>query len=83
MPHETPNRLEEHALDGHRMLKDIANLVQNDFCADMELKAGFNREFTQEDAREMAKIITKVYSIAHQVTCTAHNEYRILQVDTN
>jgi hypothetical protein len=49
------------------MLEDINDLVANDFCEEMSLK----NEYTQEEAREMSKIITKVYAISHTTTCTA------------
>jgi hypothetical protein len=50
-----------------KMLEEINNLVDNDFCAEMEMKG----RYTQKEAKQMADIITKVYSISHCISCSA------------
>lgn len=61
-PRQTPNY--------HEMLEDILPWVENDFCYDMELKTMDNAEpYTQEEAREMAQRLAKVYTIAHAIHC--------------
>lgn len=55
------------------LLDPICNIVENDFCVDMEtLTPQGMREYTQEEAKEMAKLLGKVYSYAHQIHCNAH-----------
>jgi hypothetical protein len=59
-------------LNLRQMLDDIRLLVENDFCFDMDLKTMPNsKEYTQDEARQMAWIIGRVYSIAHCTTCEA------------
>lgn len=58
-------------LDTERMIKEIAELVRTDFSFDMDCKLGFEREFTQEEARHMAHLLGRVYSISHCITCDA------------
>ena len=64
-------------LDYDKMLKEINALVQTDFCTDMEMhlipqeKTGKPMEYTQEEAQEMAKLLSRVYSISHCTTCRA------------
>lgn len=54
------------------MVEDIDELVNNDFCAEMELKSIPNsRPYTKKEVEEMVHIIGKVYSISHCITCTA------------
>jgi len=48
-----------------KALEDILELVDNDFCAEMEV----TKDYTQDEAREMADIIKQVYSIAHCLYC--------------
>ena len=58
------------------LLEKICTLVETDFCADMELRTmpndGKYPEITQEEAREMAKLLASVYHYAHQIHCGAH-----------
>lgn len=62
-------------LNLRQMLDDIRLLVENDFCADMELTAwdaeNGKSQFTKNESITMARIIAKVYSIAHCTTCEA------------
>lgn len=70
------------AVNYKRMVKDIDNLVNNDWCAEMEMtyKMPGAKPITQEDAIEMLDTILKVYSISHQRTCSAHGaKYRLSQ----
>lgn len=53
------------------MLEKINELVANDWAADMEVKAAFDREFTQEESKEMARTMAKIYSISHAIDCDA------------
>ena len=59
-------------LDTVAMLEAIDDLVNNDFCSDMEcINAGMpKRNFTQAEAKQMADIIIGVYVIAHCIYCT-------------
>lgn len=55
-----------------RYLEAINNLVETDFCAEMELKLlPQSRPYTQEEAREMSSIIGQVYLISHRTHCKA------------
>lgn len=70
--------IEEFELNHRKMVLDIDNLVSSEFCEEMSVKAGFDREISQEEAKKMAEIIGKVYLISHCNTCTACNpKYRI------
>ncbi len=54
------------------MVKHVDRLVNNDFCASMEMKLiPDSREYSQLEAKKMANIISKVYSISHCRTCVA------------
>lgn len=53
------------------MVRDIDNLVSSEFCEEVSCKAGFDREISQKEAKEMAEIIGKVYLISHCITCNA------------
>ena len=65
-------------LDYKKMVEDINELVDNDFVADME-RISLEKEnikithprFSQDDAKEMAKILTKIYVISHAFYCPA------------
>ena len=55
-----------------KMLQEIDDLVNNDFFADMEMKLMINaKEYTQDEAKEMAGVIGMVYSISHAIHCEA------------
>lgn len=59
-------------LNHKKMLEEINKLVTTDFAFDMDCKQmPESEEYTIEEAREMAEIIGKVYSISHCLTCTA------------
>ena len=61
------------------LLQNICDLVETDFCADMEtLTLPSTREYTQEEAKEMAILLGKVYSYAHQIHCSACGHKNIL-----
>jgi hypothetical protein len=54
------------------LLERINELVQTDFAFDMDCHALPNsKPFTQAEAKEMARIIGRVYSLAHRTTCEA------------
>lgn len=60
-------------LNHKKMLKEIDELVNNDFCFDMDCKQGLpdQRPFTQSEAKKMARIIGEVYRVAHCIHCEA------------
>ena len=60
-------RLGGKKLDHYRMLEEICELVENDFCADMEVQ----EKYSQEDAKKMTEILGQVYLIAHCIGCRA------------
>jgi len=59
-------------IDSIKDVEEIDELVNNDFGQDMELKQMPNsKPYTQKEAREMAQIISLVYSKSHCITCEA------------
>ena len=59
-------------LDYEKIIKDVNKLVQTDFVFDMECKLiPKSKEYTQEEAKEMADLLSSVYSISHCVNCKA------------
>jgi len=60
-----------------KMLEDINKLVENDFCADMEMnlipnsQTGKIQEYKQEDSQKMASLLAEVYSVSHCIHCKA------------
>jgi DNA mismatch repair ATPase MutL len=67
-------------LNYKKMVDEIDDLVENDFVADMECRAGLpnQRPFTQKEAKAMARLLSSIYSIAHCNTCEAcQNKYLI------
>ena len=59
-------------LDYHIMVKAIDKLVQTDFVFDMECRLiPPMKEYTQEEAREMADLLSSIYSISHIEHCKA------------
>jgi hypothetical protein len=53
-----------------KMLKKIDDLVETDFCFDMECHQLPNaQKFSQKEAMQMSKIISSIYSIAHCIHC--------------
>lgn len=61
------------------LLQNICDLVETDFCADMEtLTLPSAREYTQKEAQQMAKILAEVYHYAHQIHCSACGHKNIL-----
>lgn len=68
-PKDTKSLTVEEAL---QLLERINELVQTDFAFDMDCHALPNsKPFTQAEAKEMARIIGRVYSLAHRTTCEA------------
>ena len=64
--------MEEEILDYHKMVKDIDKLVQTDFVFSMECRQiSTDKSFTQEEAQEMADLLSSVYSISHIEHCKA------------
>ena len=60
------------SLNYKKMVEDIDDLVESDFCLDMDCKNLPGSEpVTQKEAREMIRIIGEVYSIAHCIHCEA------------
>ena len=59
-------------LNYFKMLEDIDELVDTDFMLDMECKLLPDaKEYTQEESKQMADILTRVYSISHCTHCEA------------
>lgn len=70
----TKQKGSEKKLDYKKMVEDINNLVETDFAEDMSMRAnithsGKHQEIKQEDAREMASLLARVYLISHCVHC--------------
>jgi len=65
-------------LNYKQMVKDIDRIVNNDWCADMEMryKTPNAKEVTQQDAHDILEALLNVYDISHQRTCIAHDKYR-------
>lgn len=61
------------------MMQEICQLVNNDFCFEMECKlipveteqGSESKTYTQGEARQMAYLLGRVYSISHCLTCTS------------
>lgn len=69
-------------IDYKKMLEDICDLVEDDFCVDAEMnlipnsKTGKCDPFTQKQAEEMASRLAQIYSVAHCIHCKAcQNKY--------
>mgnify|MGYP001593540469 CR=1 FL=1 len=62
-------------LDYLRMLREIAALVETDFCFDMDSRfavpEGEMIIFTSAEGAEMANLLGRIYLIAHCIHCTA------------
>ena len=59
-------------LDYKKMVDDIDELVETDFCFDMDSKAIHPEDpFTHEESTKMRDILMRVYSVAHCNTCNA------------
>ena len=59
-------------LNYKKMVEDIDELVETDFCFDMDCRAIHPKQpFTHEESIKMRDILMKIYSIAHCNTCTA------------
>jgi len=58
-------------LNYKKMLEDILEKVDNDWCADMEVKAVMpdQIDFSQEEARFMATMLAEIYGISHCLRC--------------
>ena len=52
-----------------KMLEDINKAVDNAFGLEMELKFYKVQKYSQKEARKMALILAKVFSISHCLTC--------------
>lgn len=72
---KSARRSEAKSLTGEEalhLLEGINELVATDFAFDMDCHALPNsKPFTQAEATEMARIIGRVYSLAHRTTCEA------------
>lgn len=69
MKNSKPNKKK---LDYKKMVREIDNLVEGDFCFDMDCHNLPNsKPITQKEAMKMVKIIGRVYKIAHCIYCTA------------
>lgn len=59
-------------LDLDKMVREIDGMVSTDFGFEMEVKLLPDAPpYTQEEAREMANTLARVYSIAHSIHCRA------------
>lgn len=59
-------------LNHYKMLEDITNLVETDFCNNMDIKSlPKSKPYTQKEAREMASLLGQIYLIAHCIHCGA------------
>lgn len=59
-------------LDYKRMVDEIDALVETDFCFDMDSRFVDEKpQWTQDEAKQMAHLLGRIYSIAHCNTCTA------------
>lgn len=59
-------------LDTAKMSQEVSELVETDFAFDMNFKLIDKKyEYTQEEARKMADILGRIYSIAHCIHCRA------------
>lgn len=59
-------------LDYKKMLQDIDELVSTDFVFDMDChNLPTSEKFTQKESLEMARLLGRVYSIAHGIHCKA------------
>jgi len=62
-------------LDYKKMLQEIDELVQTDFCMDMDSRLIRKRPlFTKRESVEMAILIGRIYSISHCISCSACNK---------
>jgi hypothetical protein len=64
-------------MDYEKMIREVNEITQSDFIADMECKLKLHEKpdiFTQEEAQEMSFLLSKIYSIAHCVHCSACGE---------
>ena len=54
------------------MILDILPYVEDEFCAEMEMKTlPKSSPYTQKESQSMAERLAKIYSIAHCEHCTA------------
>lgn len=71
-------------LNYKKMVEDVDNIVESDFCFDMDCKLMPNsKKYTQREAKAMAEIIGRIYLIAHCVTCTACQKKYMTEVVPN
>lgn len=72
MVSHTPTYKGEEKLDYKQMVIDIDSLVQTDFAFDMNCRlVDKEPKFKDEESKEMAKLIGKIYTISHKSHCTA------------
>lgn len=72
------NKTTAKRINHRKMLNDICNLVETNFCFEMDCRNLPNtKPFTQEEAKEMNRIIGRVYLIAHGIHCVCGNRYRV------
>ena len=74
-------RLKGRYMNYKQMVRDINELVDNDFCFDMDChNLPHSKPITQEEAMQMVGIIGNVYRISHCIHCTAcGGKYRKLK----
>lgn len=64
--------MKKYKLTDRELLEKICEIVESDFCADMELKLLPNsNQYTQEEAKDMANKLACVYLYAHRIHCEA------------
>lgn len=57
-----------------KLVQDMNDLLETDFCFDMDCKLSLNdgrdkNSFTQEEAQQMAKLIGELYTLSHYWYC--------------
>lgn len=67
-------------LDYKKMVEEIDNLVETDFCMEMACKATHPEEpYTHEESTQMRDILMEIYQIAHCRNCNAcQGKYKLL-----
>ena len=69
-----------------KMLQEIDVLVNNDFCNEMEynsvLNSKYTRKYTQKEAKQMADLLGKVYSISHCIHCKMCQRKYLIDLST-
>lgn len=63
-------------LNYKKMLEEIDALVNNDWGFDIDCHSlPHSKPFTQAEAKEMARVLMKIYTISHGIDCVCGNKY--------